>query len=81
MLNMVKFRYKRYSAVASGRVLNTNQGLGFKRGRKYDTDLDRLGRMETAQRELSRGMGTFNQEMRKLNKELRGGDSYGNIQD
>jgi hypothetical protein len=42
---MIKFRYKRYSAVASGKILNTNQGLGFKRGRKYDTDLDRLGRM------------------------------------
>lgn len=77
---MIKFRQKKYSIAASGKILNTNQGLGFQRGRKYDTDLDRLGRIETAQRELSKGMGTFNQEMRKLNKELRGGDKYGDIQ-
>lgn len=35
------------------KILNTNiSGIGFQRGRKYDTDLDRLGRMKTAQSEL-----------------------------
>lgn len=71
---MIKFRLKQYSEpkVASGKIMNTNMGIGFKRGRKYDTDLDRLGRLETAQRELSKGSGTFNQEMRKLSNELKG---------
>lgn len=46
-------------------------GLGFDKNRKYDTDLDRLGRMETAQSEL-RKTGTLNQELRKAKKELRG---------
>lgn len=47
------------------RILNTNMGLGFQRHRKYDTDLDRLGRMKTAQSEL--------RKTRQLNlrKELR----------
>lgn len=45
---------------------------GFIKGRKYDTDLDRLGRMDTAQRELHR-IGDLRSEMRKLNSELRGG--------
>lgn len=35
-----------------GKILNTNSGVGFTRGRKYDTDLDRLGRIDTAQGEL-----------------------------
>ena len=51
--------------------MNTN-APGFIRGRKYDTDLDRLGRMETSQRELAKP-GTLNQEMRKLNGELNNG--------
>lgn len=50
---------------ASGKILNTNMGLGFQRGRKYDTDLDRLGRMKTAQSEL-RKTGELN-----LQKELK----------
>ena len=45
---------------------------GFIKGRKYDTDLDRLGRMKTSQRELHR-TGDLRSEMRKLNSELRGG--------
>ena len=45
---------------------------GFIKGRKYDTDLDRLGRMKTSQRELHR-IGDLRSEMRKLNNELRGG--------
>ena len=64
-------RIKRFSQTE---ILNTNNpALGFKRGRKYDTDLDRLGRMETSQRELAR-IGDLGREMRKLNQELnRGG--------
>ena len=53
---MIILRKKLYSGT---HILNTN-APGFIKGRKYDTDLDRLGRMETAQRELTRGMGTFN---------------------
>ena len=49
------------------------------RNRKYDTDLDRLGRMETSHRELSR-IGDLGSEIRKMNTELRGGLSK-NIKD
>lgn len=62
-------KLKRFSHT---KILNTNMGVGFKRGRKYDTDLDRLGRMETSHRELNR-LGDLRTEMRKLNKELNGG--------
>ena len=51
---------------ASGKILNTNMGLGFQRGRKYDTDMDRLGRIDTAQGELRKGLRGFN-----LQKELK----------
>lgn len=61
---------KRFSQT---KILNTNNpALGFTRGRKYDTDLDRLGRMETAQRELAK-VGDLGKEMRKLQGELRRG--------
>lgn len=61
---------KRFSQT---KILNTNNpALGFTRGRKYDTDLDRLGRMETAQRELTK-VGDLGKEMRKLQGELRRG--------
>lgn len=49
-------------------ILNTN-APGFIRGRKYDTDLDRLGRMETSHRELGKP-GILREEMMKMNKEL-----------
>lgn len=63
-------KVKRFSQT---KILNTNNpALGFTRGRKYDTDLDRLGRMETSQRELTR-IGDLGKEMRKLNKELNSG--------
>lgn len=64
-------RVKRFSQT---KILNTNSpGLGFRKGRKYDTDLDRLGRMETSHRELSK-TGQLGSEMRKLGQELnRGG--------
>ena len=61
---------KRFSAVASGKILNTRMNnLGFNKNRKYDTDLDRLGR-KTAQGELNRP-GLLGKEMRKLNQELK----------
>lgn len=63
----MKYRVKRFSS----KVLNTKMGLGFNKHRKYDTDLDRLGRMETAQSEL-RKTGSLNDEMRKVKNELRG---------
>ena len=64
-------KIKRFSQT---KILNTNNpALGFTRGRKYDTDLDRLGRMDTSQRELMR-VGDLGREMRKLNNEInRGG--------
>lgn len=63
-------KLKRFSQT---KILNTNNpALGFTRGRKYDTDLDRLGRMDTAQRELHK-VGDLGKEMRKLNKEINGG--------
>lgn len=62
-------KVKRFSAT---QILNTNQGLGFINGRKYDTDLDRLGRMDTSQRELAK-VGQLGSEMKKLNKELEEG--------
>ena len=65
---MIILRRKLYSGT---KILNTN-APGFIRGRKYDTDLDRLGRMETSQRELAKP-GTLNDEMRKLSRELNNG--------
>ena len=42
---MIVVRKRMYSG---NMVLNTNApGLGFTKGRKYDTDFDRLGRMST----------------------------------
>ena len=62
-------KIKRFS---NTKILNTNSSMGFTRGRKYDTDLDRLGRMKTSHRELHQ-LGDLRTEMRKLNSELRGG--------
>lgn len=65
------YSVKRFSAVASGKILNTRQSsLGFDRTRKYDTDLDRLGRVKTAQGELGK-TGQLRDEMRKLSQELK----------
>lgn len=58
---------------SSTKILNTNApSLGFTRGRKYDTDLDRLGRMNTSHRELAR-IGDLGREARKLTSELNRG--------
>lgn len=59
---------KRFSAT---KVLNTNSAPGFRRGRKYDTDFDRLGRLKT-QRELHQ-VGDINKEIRQMNTELNNG--------
>lgn len=69
-------KIKRFSSCI---ILNTNNQPGFIRGRKYDTDLDRLGRMKTSHRELSK-VGELGREMRKLSSELnRGRMLNGNI--
>lgn len=61
---------KRFSQI---NLLNTNNPtLGFTRGRKYDMDFNRLGRMETSQRELTK-LGDLRSECRKLNSELNKG--------
>lgn len=63
-------KIKRFSQT---KILNTNNpALGFTRGRKYDTDMDRLGRIKTAQGELTK-IGDLGREMRKLNMELNSG--------
>lgn len=61
-------KIKRFSA---SRIINTKLGLGFDKNRKYDTDLDRLGRMETGMSEM-RKTNQLNDELRKTRKELRG---------
>ena len=54
------------------KILNTNMGLGFQRGRKYDTDLDRLGRMETSHGELRKTRElNLQAEMKNLKKSMR----------
>lgn len=64
---------KRRKLFSGTKILNTNAPqLGFTRGRKYDTDLDRLGRMKTSQRELQK-TGQLGSEIRKMNSELRNG--------
>lgn len=54
------------------KILNTNiGGLGFQRGRKYDTDLDRLGRMETSHSELRKtGELNMQKELKKVKKSM-----------
>lgn len=55
------------------KILNTNiGGIGFQRGRKYDTDLDRLGRMETSHSELRKtGELNMQKELKKVKKTMR----------
>jgi hypothetical protein len=57
------------------RILGTGSAssLGFMRGRKYDEDLGRLGRMETSQRELHSKLGDLGKEQRKLTSEINRG--------
>lgn len=63
----------------SQKILNTNSP-GFIRGRKYDTDLDRLGRMETSHREMSR-IGDLRKEQRKLSLEVSRGMKWSDLKD
>lgn len=58
--------------VSRPKILNTSGAPGFIRGRNYDMDLGRLGKMETSQRELAR-VGDLGKEMRKLSSELNQG--------
>lgn len=60
---------KRFSAT---KVLNTDSSAGFVRGRKYDTDLDRLGRTST-QRELHKEVDrlNFSSELREAKKKAK----------
>jgi hypothetical protein len=68
------YKIKRFSKQIG--YLNTNGAEGFIKGRKYDTDLNRLGRAKTTlTSELSSNQ--LSNEMRKNQKEL---NKYGNIQ-
>lgn len=60
---------KRFSAT---KVLDTSSSVGFVKGRKYDTDFDRLGR-STTQRELSKDVGklNFSSELREAKKKAK----------
>ena len=59
----------------SQRILGTNGAFGFRRGRKYDEDLDRLGRMKTSHRELSKSLDReIREEQRELSRGLRWSD-------
>lgn len=60
---MIIYRLRKFS---SNEILNTNVSPGFIRGRKYDTDLDRLGRQSTSQRELHKGLKDVRDELKKL---------------
>jgi hypothetical protein len=51
--------------------MNTKLGLGFDRNRKYDTDLDRLGRIDTGMGEM-RKTAQLGSELNKVRKELKG---------
>jgi hypothetical protein len=59
----------------SQKILGTNGAFGFTRGRKYDMDLDRLGRMETSHREMSKSLDReIREERRKLSRGFRWSD-------
>ena len=61
-------KVKRFSTTYT---LNTNGALGFRKGRKYDQDFNRLGRNEV-RRELT-DTNELSREMRKLSTELNEG--------
>lgn len=71
----MKYRVKRFSQNLIGLQGGT---LGIRRNkdgstRKYDTDMDRFGRLRSAQSEL-RQIGSLDKELRKAQKELRNGN-------
>lgn len=61
-------KVRRFSAT---KIMNTKLGLGFDRNRKYDTDLDRLGRIDTGMGEM-RKTSQLGSELNKVRKELKG---------
>lgn len=61
-------KIKRFS---STHILNTNGIAGFEHGRKYDQDMNRLGR-GLVKNELTQ-TNQLHREMRKLNTELNNG--------
>ena len=62
-------------------TINTNApSIGFKRNRKYDMDLNRLGRMKTSQRELHR-TDDIRAELREMQSELNRGLGWNNLKD
>jgi hypothetical protein len=64
----------------SQRILGTNGSFGFSRGRKYDMDLDRLGRMNTSHRELSK-TDDIREEQREMRRELSRGLRWSDLKD
>lgn len=63
----------------SQRILNTNSP-GFQRGRKYDMDFDRFGRMDTSHREMSK-IGDLRREQREMKLELSRGLRWSDLKD
>ena len=62
-------------------IINTNAPyIGVKRNRKYDMDLNRLGRMKTSQRELHR-TDDIRAELREMQSELNRGLGWNNLKD
>lgn len=52
------------------KIINTNGNLNFTKGRKYDTDMDRLSR-RSVQNELSSNQINLDKELEKSRKELK----------
>lgn len=62
-------------------IINTNApSIGFRRNRKYDMDLNRLGRMKTSQRELHK-TDDIRAELREMQSELNRGLGWNNLKD
>ena len=64
----------------SQKILNTTDTPGFNRRRSYDMDLDRLGRMETSHRELSK-TDDIRKEQMEMRRELSRGLRWSDLKD
>ena len=64
----------------SQKILNTTNTPGFNRRRNYDMDLDRLGRMETSHRELSK-TDDIRKEQMEMRRELSRGLRWNDLKD
>lgn len=64
----------------SQKILNTTNTPGFNRRRSYDMDLDRLGRMETSHRELSK-TDDIRKEQMEMRRELSRGLRWNDLKD